>query len=42
MFESLRTIEAKISDHFTNDYHVYKSDTFEVCIDAISNSNIHM
>ena len=41
MFESFRTIEAKISDHFKNDSHVYKSDTFEVCIDAISSSNIH-
>ncbi|KZS06473.1 Uncharacterized protein APZ42_030066 [Daphnia magna] len=41
MFGSFRTMEAKVAAHFKNDSHVYKSNTFEVCIDAISSSNIH-
>ncbi|KAI9563207.1 hypothetical protein GHT06_010665 [Daphnia sinensis] len=41
MFESFRTIEVEVAAHFKNYSHVYKSDTFEVCIDAISSSNIH-
>lgn len=41
MFLSFRTIEAEIAAHFSNDNHVYKSDSFEVCINAISETNIH-
>ena len=41
MFQSFRTIEAKIAHHFEDSNHVYKLDSFQVCIDAISGSGIH-
>ena len=40
-FLSFCTIEAKIADHFANETDAYKSDSYEVCIEAISESNIH-
>lgn len=41
MFLSFQTIEAAIAAHFQNDKHVYKTDTYDVCIEAISKLNIH-
>jgi hypothetical protein len=41
MFLSFCEIEAKIADHFAIEKTAYKSDSYEVCIDAISESNIH-
>ena len=32
---------AKIAHHFEDSNHVYKLDSFQVCIDAISGSGIH-
>lgn len=36
MFLSLQKIESKTCDHFANESHVYKSDSYELYIGAIS------
>ena len=41
MFLSFRTIEAVIAQHFANEKHVYITNTFRLCIKAISKSSIH-